>query len=446
MRRKINSIMAKNLRKNEYAVDLKELEKRLEFTEYFRHSLGRDQWSIWGFIAYVGSQKGFEYAIQEEGCKPRQKQPICGWSFLHLSVVSGDPVFVPYLIEVHHLDPEAFSSVGMNALHLAAYCGHFELVKMLIETYDMDPNVKSKSGNNALDFAVQGRVLVEVVDYFIEKCRMDPHQRNSQGFTLLHHAASIGHAELFFHLRKQYQLDPNVKTRAGQSLFSLALEQGDLETLLLVSEERVQHSESEVAHILAPKQLLIDTIKTLIHDESSKLTEAIERLRAYDSVLMDLILQEDVLTLSEWVTLFYNKHWVDILGAQKYAALEKEIRFRRVLFALCDVHLTRDLLREVLQCAQDILSQSSIKRGIFFQESLFVKGLKKWLEAFNEESSSSELSVEDTERLMRLIDQYRHSSANVLTRVVDNLLMRALESTQTLKAFSRQERGMGINR
>lgn len=441
MRSRIRPKMADKLRRKEYAVNVKQLDASLEFTEYFTSNLGRDRWSSWGFIAYAGSREGFEYAIKHERCDAKKKIPVYGWSFLHLAAVAGHFAFVEFLIEQHKMDPKEASSSGMNALHLAAYLGHFELVKMLIEKYHMDPRVKTSRGENALDLATQGRIDIPLVDYLINQGKMNPHQKNPRGYSLLHHAASIGHASLFSHLRTRYQLDPNLRTSAGKSPLSLALEHGDFETICCISEDAAdpENRARLSSAILVPRGLLVAAIKTLIQDEKSKLTEAIERLRAYQTVLVDLVLEEGFLTLSDWVTLFHNKYWVDILGPEKYTSLKSEIQFRKALLQLCDARLTIGILKGTLDCAEQKLRERPIKPGIFFISSSLLQGLKQLLLPLREKNPSDELDIDGRRAVMEVISHYRQVGSNALTREVDNFLAEALESTQTLKMPLQQE-------
>jgi serine/threonine-protein phosphatase 6 regulatory ankyrin repeat subunit A/serine/threonine-protein phosphatase 6 regulatory ankyrin repeat subunit B len=178
--------------------------------------------------------------------------------------------------DVHSTDNE-----GCLPIHSAAYGGHLRLVRALIERYGADPNSRSNDGSTAVHAAVvsnslnvlpylcqkacvnqadeQGRPPVRLavsegslkaVQCLIEECKADRSVLDSQGWSLLHIAASKGNLPICEYLIAQ-GISPDVTDNLGFTALYYAAYRDRLECVTFL----VQHTKAEEHGRLTPMQI-----------------------------------------------------------------------------------------------------------------------------------------------------------------------------------------------
>ena len=132
-----------------------------------------------------------QYLLEEGKCDANPKNGKRNTPLLEASY-AGQLDIVKYLLEnSYSCNPKAYyGSNGYNCLHAACHKGHIEMVQYLIEQCEMDPSASISKANiysktNALHIASQyGHVYV--VRYLTEECKMNPSLPDEYDRTALH--------------------------------------------------------------------------------------------------------------------------------------------------------------------------------------------------------------------------------------------------------------------
>ena len=131
-----------------------------------------------------------QYLLEERKCEANPKNGERNTPLLEASY-AGQLNIVKYLLEnSYSCNPKTYGSNGYNCLHAACRKGHVEMVQYLIEECQMDPSASISKANiysktNALHIASQyGHG--SIVDYFTTKWNMDASLPDEHGKTALH--------------------------------------------------------------------------------------------------------------------------------------------------------------------------------------------------------------------------------------------------------------------
>ena len=131
-----------------------------------------------------------QYLLEEKKIDANPKNDKHNTPLLEASY-AGQLNTVKYLLENgYSCNPKAYGSNGYNCLHAACYFGHVDMVQYLIEECQMDPSASTSkahfySKTNSLHIASQyGHE--PLVDYLLDKRKMDPSRPDGNGNTALH--------------------------------------------------------------------------------------------------------------------------------------------------------------------------------------------------------------------------------------------------------------------
>ena len=208
-----------------------------------------------------------QYLLEERKCDANPKNSKHDTPLLEASY-AGQLNIVKYLLEnSYSCNPKAYGSNGYNCLHAACHKGHIEMVQYLIEQCEMDPSASISKANiysktNALHIASQyGHVLI--VDYLTTKWNMDASLPDEHGNTALHlavihdqfeierylvinnycNASIIPQSLLLKNSRICDLINDNKKTKASSptnALVDSAISSGDLSTLKKLSHKSLR--------------------------------------------------------------------------------------------------------------------------------------------------------------------------------------------------------------
>ena len=163
---------------------------------------------------------------------------------------NGDLSEVKRLVEVQHVNPNAFGALSTTPLHLASEYGHLDIVRYLVEERECDtePNnffpaplhlaacagrldvvkylivkgrcnpmcrVKYNSATPLQLACEEGKV--DVVKYLIEDAEVETASRDCEGATPLHCAVRSERLPLVKLLVEEYKCDPGVRDDKGQT-------------------------------------------------------------------------------------------------------------------------------------------------------------------------------------------------------------------------------------
>ena len=116
-----------------------------------------------------------------------------GITALHSTALAGSLTLFKYLVKHHQLDPNCKSNTGMTPLHLAGISGNVNMVEYLAGISDV--NYQDHYGQNVLHKACTNG-HTDVVEYLIVDKGMVTSVTDSEGLTLLHHAAMSDNVSL----------------------------------------------------------------------------------------------------------------------------------------------------------------------------------------------------------------------------------------------------------
>jgi ankyrin repeat protein len=188
-----------------------------------------------------------------------------GLTPFHLACARGYAEIADLLFHLKS-DVNTTDNEGCLPIHSAAYGGHLRLVRALVEEYGADPASRSNDGSTAIHAAVVTN-SVEVIPYLcskasvnepddqgrrpvrlavseghfkalqclFEQCNAERSVVDSQGWPLLHVAASKGNLEICKYLVKQ-GLSPDIKDVLGFTALYYAAYRDRLECVLFLAQ------------------------------------------------------------------------------------------------------------------------------------------------------------------------------------------------------------------
>ena len=173
--------------------------------------------------AWSGDLELFQYLIEKGSdifIKTKNNS-----SCLHFAAKVGSLKICKVVLQKYNFDINARDDGGLTILHSAAWSGDSELLQYLIEK-GSDVFSKTKSGRSCLHIAAEEGHL-KICRMLLTNYIFAVHERDDDGFAVLHCAALGGDLELFQYLIKNGS-DVFSKTKNGRSCLHIAAEQGHL--------------------------------------------------------------------------------------------------------------------------------------------------------------------------------------------------------------------------
>ncbi|NXD86765.1 ESPN protein, partial [Halcyon senegalensis] len=115
-----------------------------------------------------------------------------GATILHLAARFGHHEVIDWLLRFGGSDPTAATNTGALPVHYAAAKGDFPSLRLLLGHCPSTLSAQTKTGATPLYLACQEGHL-EIIQYLVQDCGADPHARAHDGMTPLHAAAQMGH-------------------------------------------------------------------------------------------------------------------------------------------------------------------------------------------------------------------------------------------------------------
>ncbi|NXC74368.1 ESPN protein, partial [Anhinga anhinga] len=115
-----------------------------------------------------------------------------GATILHLAARFGHHEVIDWLLRFGGSDPTAATDTGALPVHYAAAKGDFPSLRLLLGHCPSTLSAQTKTGATPLYLACQEGHL-EIIQYLVQDCGADPHARAHDGMTPLHAAAQMGH-------------------------------------------------------------------------------------------------------------------------------------------------------------------------------------------------------------------------------------------------------------
>ncbi|NWI66826.1 ESPN protein, partial [Todus mexicanus] len=115
-----------------------------------------------------------------------------GATILHLAARFGHHEVIEWLLRFGGSDPTAATNTGALPVHYAAAKGDFPSLRLLLGHCPSTLSAQTKTGATPLYLACQEGHL-EIIQYLVQDCGADPHARAHDGMTPLHAAAQMGH-------------------------------------------------------------------------------------------------------------------------------------------------------------------------------------------------------------------------------------------------------------
>ena len=171
------------------------------------------------FTAKSGNLELFQYLI-ENGSDIFSKTKD-GYSCFHLAAHKGHFKTCRALLQNYNFDVHARDDYGMTALHHAALSGDLKLLQYLIQNWS-DIFSKTKKGETCFQKAAEERHL-KICKALLQNYNFDIHERDDNGWNVLHRAASSGDLELLQYLIENGS-DIFSKTKDGTSCLQLRAE------------------------------------------------------------------------------------------------------------------------------------------------------------------------------------------------------------------------------
>ena len=144
---------------------------------------------------------------------------------LHLAAQHGSLSVVQYLLKERTCNANLKNGKRNTPLLEASYAGQLNTVKYLLENgYNCNPKASGSNGYNCLHAACSfGHV--DMVQYLIEECKMDPSAstRKEKRTNSLHIASRCGHDLVVNYLIYKRKMDPNCSDQNRNTPLSLAI-------------------------------------------------------------------------------------------------------------------------------------------------------------------------------------------------------------------------------
>ncbi|WP_028560823.1 ankyrin repeat domain-containing protein [Paenibacillus pinihumi] len=151
---------------------------------------------------------------------------------------SGDARRLKIILESEPHLANSENEDGMKLLGYASHFGNFEVVQLLID-YGAEVNAISCSkvsyipSNTALHSAIAGERNADVIRLLLQH-QSDPNILDSNGHSALHTAAFHDDNQEIIHLLLEYGADVHAKIESGETPFSLAVQQGNMQVAELL--------------------------------------------------------------------------------------------------------------------------------------------------------------------------------------------------------------------
>ena len=174
------------------------------------------------FLQFAADYKHLEileYLITKRGF-PVNAQDDDGWTPLHHASSKGCTIIVKYLISKGALK-EALTIKGETPFLLACHSGCLSCVKYFVEKLKCNVTARDSVNNTAIHFACSGKYdCKDLVQYLVDKCKIDPNEENFFNTMPLDHAISMGHKQIEKYLtwKKVKQI---ILTTLGYAFYTL---------------------------------------------------------------------------------------------------------------------------------------------------------------------------------------------------------------------------------
>ena len=156
--------------------------------------------------------------IETYSCEAHHRQQVP--HYFYLASQSGNVELVKYLIREHECVP------NVSLVH-AACKGHWkhgpslEMVNFLVENCNLDPDQTDETGATPLYIAC-GKPSLTIVRFLVENCHVSPNQMHSSGLTPLHNACFHNQFPIAKYLIENCRVDLHQQTDEGYTPLHLA--------------------------------------------------------------------------------------------------------------------------------------------------------------------------------------------------------------------------------
>lgn len=200
--------------------------------------------------------------------KPGGQQPV------HFAALHGHLELLMYLVEEKGCDPNAEDGSGKTPTLLAGESGKIEVMKYLVEDKKCDSSHLAKGSGKvaAKRQAIHGAAFVghlEMVQYLIVSCNIDPHAKDSSGVTPIACASQEGKIEVVKYLSQSANIDINVQDSSGRTPLHYACLKGREEvvkylcSVVSIDVDLLDNS-AETATIIACKNSHLNVVSYLV--------------------------------------------------------------------------------------------------------------------------------------------------------------------------------------
>ena len=135
-------------------------------------------------------------------------QPTKEDAELHEAVNKNDMEQVVRLIAMGH-NPLSVDETGNSTLHIAATQGHIDMVKYFVERCKCPPTARNHEGKTLLHVACEGKRIsnVALVEYLVSLNNEAPYEKDNDNNTAFHLAAMSGQLDILNYLIEKFELN-----------------------------------------------------------------------------------------------------------------------------------------------------------------------------------------------------------------------------------------------
>ncbi|MDX2163911.1 MAG: ankyrin repeat domain-containing protein [Gammaproteobacteria bacterium] len=193
----------------------------LDLTRFFANHLGRNEWPMWCFIAFAGTEV-LAKKIPDFGTLRHN-----GMNALHFAVVGVNSRVQDYCIKELGVSPASCDDEGSNVAHFAAWVGSYLTCDSLCLIYNLDPFAKNKNGMTLFDIAIQQKHIY-FLKYYICDTDLDLSGFVESLYSFIITRKDLKLIKMFLEKYARYlQRNP----------LHVEIEKGDLESIVFAIEE-----------------------------------------------------------------------------------------------------------------------------------------------------------------------------------------------------------------